>query len=80
MECDNWRTCKTSVGPRPSCDDLPLEEFAAAGLFIAHTHSDCCPACVAAAGGMDTLTKVRDQPDSPGRPHSLMAKSVTGPS
>jgi hypothetical protein len=76
MECDDWATCTTPpVGPRPDHSDLPLEEFAAAGWFVAASHGDLCPACVTAAGGMDTLTAKRVREGGPGRPHSLMGSA-----
>ena len=72
MVCDNWRTCKVKSDVRDSDNDLPLEEFAAAGWYIAQGHGDRCPKCVLAEGGMAELIVSRSIMGGPGAPHSLM--------
>lgn len=75
MRCDNWRgLCKTEVGPRRTEHDLPLREFIAAGWFIARTHGDRCPKCVAAAGGIVALCRAAAAKGGPGAPHDLMPR------
>jgi hypothetical protein len=60
MRCDNWDGgCRVRSDIRPTTEALPLEEFAAAGWYVAATHGDRCPSCVAAAGGMAALLLVR---------------------
>ncbi len=63
MRCDNWDGgCRIRSDIRPTTEALPLEEFAAAGWYIAKTHGDRCPSCVAAAGGMAALQQDARQP------------------
>ena len=50
MRCDRFGEdgrCPTEVGP-PSRTQPDLMSFVVAGWFIAHTHGDLCPACLAA--------------------------------
>lgn len=64
MVCNGcWKT-KSDVRPRQ--EDLPLEEFAAAGWFIGEV-ADRCPACVASLpGGIGEMATIV-------RPHPMMA-------
>ena len=78
MRCDNWRVCKVRSDVRRSDNDLPLEEFATAGWFIAQGHGDSCPACVKVAGGMASLIRSRTQQGGPGAPHRLMTPDLSG--
>lgn len=71
MRCDA-EGCKTRSDVRPRCADLSLPEFVAAGWFIARTHGDRCPTCVAAAGGMEALVAERAARGGAGAPHDLM--------
>jgi len=60
MGCDE---CPHFVGPRASQGDLPLEEFAEAGWFVARVFGDACPECVERLGGMDHLIFSREPSD-----------------
>lgn len=70
MVCDRLG-CSTRTEPRPTENDLPLEEFAQAGWFIASVHGDRCPECVEAAGGLYVVAELARTKGGPGEPHQL---------
>lgn len=67
MRCDH---CDHRSEPRARQDDLPLEEFAKAGWFVAKLFGEWCPNCVAAAGGIQALIARGE------RPHSAMKEAA----
>lgn len=56
--------CKNRSDARRTQKDLPLEEFARAGWFIAATHGDRCPSCAVGyqppADGVGRRSRVMD--------------------
>jgi hypothetical protein len=54
--------CDHRTEPRATQNDLPLEEFAQAGWFVAKLYGEWCPNCVSEAGGIAALIARGKQP------------------